>query len=74
MERETFLAAWRSDVARDTVRNDFSATQKLGVSGFPTLAVRKGDALYLVASGFCTSAVLEERLAAIEARAKETSP
>jgi putative protein-disulfide isomerase len=71
MVRETFLAAWRSEVARDAVRNDFAATQKLGVSGFPTLAVRKGDSLFLVASGFCTVAVLEERLAAIEARATE---
>jgi putative protein-disulfide isomerase len=74
MERETFLAAWRSDVAQDAARNDFSATQRLGVSGFPTLAVYKGDALFLVASGFCTAAVLEERLAAIEARATEARP
>ena len=74
MERETFLAAWRSEVAHDAARNDFSVTQRLGVSGFPTLAVYKGDALFLVASGFCTAAVLEERLAAIEARATEARP
>jgi putative protein-disulfide isomerase len=74
MERETFLAAWRSEVARDATRNDFSVTQKLGVSGFPTLAVYQGDALFLVASGYCTADVLEERLAAIAARTTEGKP
>ena len=74
MERETFLAAWRSEVARDATRNDFSVTQKLGVGGFPTLAVYQGDALFLVASGFCTVDVLEERLAAIAARTAQGTP
>jgi putative protein-disulfide isomerase len=71
MERGTFLAAWRSEVARDATRNDFSVTQRLGVSGFPTLAVYRGDSLFLVASGFCAADVLEERLAAIQARTME---
>jgi putative protein-disulfide isomerase len=71
MERETFLAAWRSEVARDATRNDFSVTQRLGVGGFPTLAVYQGDSLFLVASGFSTVAVLEDRLAEIEARATQ---
>lgn len=74
MGRETFLAAWRSEVARDATRNDFSVTQRLGVNGFPTLAVYKGDALFLVASGFCAADILEERLAAIGARTGEVNP
>jgi protein-disulfide isomerase-like protein with CxxC motif len=50
---------------RDT-RADFAATQTLAVGGFPTVALSRGEELYLVTSGFVTHDVLEYRVAEIE--------
>lgn len=65
-DRAGFSAALESDSMHEAVRADFARSQSLGVSGFPTLAAAVGDALYLVASGYATCAVLEERLERIE--------
>jgi putative protein-disulfide isomerase len=64
-ERQTFLAAFASEGMRIATRADFAATQTMGVSGFPTLALSQGEELYLVTSGYVTSDVLEYRLAEI---------
>lgn len=64
-EPETFRAAMESEGMRKATRADFAATQTLGVSGFPTLALSRGEELYLVTSGYATHDVLEYRLAEI---------
>ena len=65
-DRATFLAAFESEPMRRDTRADFAATQSLGVSGFPTLALSRGEELYLVTSGYATHDVLEYRVAEIE--------
>jgi putative protein-disulfide isomerase len=65
-DRLTFRAAFDSEPMRRETRTDFAATQSLGVSGFPTLALSRGEELYLVTSGFVTHDVLEYRVAEIE--------
>ena len=65
-DRDALLAGMRSEAARSLTRGDFAAAQKLGVSGFPTLAASVDDQLYLVTSGYVTGEVLEDRLAQIE--------
>lgn len=65
-DRATFLAHFDSEPMQRATRADFAATQSLGVSGFPTLALAKGEELYLVTSGYATHDVLEYRLAEIE--------
>ena len=67
-DREAFLERFASEAAREDALGDFSAAQALGVSGFPTLAVRHGKAVYLVTSGYVTADVLAHRLAEIERR------
>lgn len=63
LDRAVFLAAHASTAARDAVRQDFSATQQTGVTGFPTLAAGYPDRRYfLVSSGFARSGELGERL------------
>jgi putative protein-disulfide isomerase len=65
-DRATFLAAFESEPMRRETRADFAATQSIGVSGFPTVALSRGEELYLVTSGFVTRDVLEYRVAEIE--------
>ena len=65
-DRATFIAAFDSEPMRRETRADFAATQSLGVSGFPTLALSRGEELYLVTSGYVTHDVLEYRVAEIE--------
>jgi putative protein-disulfide isomerase len=65
-ERDTFRMQFDSPRIRDETRADFSRTQSLGVSGFPTLGVVHGKQVYLVTSGYVTDDVLEYRLGEIE--------
>jgi protein-disulfide isomerase-like protein with CxxC motif len=62
-----------SEAARERTREDFATAVRLGVTGFPTLALFVDAELYLVTSGYTTDAVLEERIARIERLARERS-
>ena len=48
-------------------RGDFLLAQRLGVSGFPTLAMHHGERLHLVANGFTRTHILSQRVAQIAA-------
>ena len=56
---------------RDEVKSDFTTTQTLGISGFPTVGVSYGEQLFLVTSGYVTDDVLDYRLAEIDKRVRE---
>lgn len=73
-ERAIFLERLESEEMRAETRLDFSTAQSLGVSGFPTLGLARGDQLYLVASGYTAADVLEERIAEIERLAAAKAP
>jgi putative protein-disulfide isomerase len=64
-DRGVFLAKLQSDEMRQRTLADFAAAQALGVTGFPTLGVKRAGQVFLVTSGFAASDVLEERLARI---------
>jgi len=68
-----FRALFDSEAMQRDTRADFAATQSLGVSGFPTLALSRGEELYLVTSGFVTHDVLEYRVAEIERLAPQAA-
>jgi putative protein-disulfide isomerase len=72
-ERDTFRMQLDSPRMRDATRADFSRTQMLGVSGFPTLGVVHGKQVYLVTSGYVTDDVLEYRLDEIMRRIERRS-
>lgn len=67
-EEGAFAAALFSEAARRDTQRDFETAQRLGVGGFPTLAVGYADELFLVTSGFVHAEVVEERLAEIDRR------
>ena len=66
---DEFVARLGSEALRNRTRADFATSQALGVAGFPALALEDGAELFLVASGYATAEVLEERLAEILRRA-----
>jgi len=65
---EAFVAKLGSGEMKEATRRDFETTQSLGVGGFPTLAARHGEELFLVTSGFAKADVVEDRLGEIERR------
>jgi putative protein-disulfide isomerase len=67
-EPEAFLDALESAAMREATQADFARARALGVTGFPTLALSLEGGLYLVASGYTPSAVLEERIVRIAER------
>jgi len=67
-ERDTFRMNFDSELMREEVKSDFTTTQTLGVSGFPTVGVSYGAQLFLVTSGYVTDDVLEYRLDEIDKR------
>jgi putative protein-disulfide isomerase len=71
LQRDLFVAAWNSHEAQDAARADFLSTQRLGVQGFPTLAMVDNSQLYLIANGYVKADVLEQQLGKISALAAE---
>jgi putative protein-disulfide isomerase len=68
LDREAFLAAFGGQAMKDETNLDFSTSQQMGVTGFPTLAAGyPSRQFFLVASGFTRAAVLTERLFQVDA-------
>lgn len=67
LQRAEFAAAWASESMKLETRGDFLLAQRLGVSGFPTLAMHHGERLHLVANGFTRTHILSQRVAQIAA-------
>jgi putative protein-disulfide isomerase len=71
LDRAAFLSAHESDAAKEAVRNDFTATQQTGVTGFPTLAAGYApQRFFLVTAGFARAAEIADRLERIHAIAQ----
>ena len=68
--RAHFAEGFDAPAMRTATRSDFATSQSMDVAGFPTLALRHGTGLFLVASGFTRAEVLEERIAEIERRTR----
>ncbi|MBK6982854.1 MAG: DsbA family protein [Betaproteobacteria bacterium] len=66
-DRAVFAAALASSAAQEAVKQDFAATVKSGVTGFPTVAVGYPDQrFFLLTAGFTRAAGLAERLDRID--------
>ena len=61
LDRAAFLSALESTQMRDTVKQDFSFTQSLGIQGFPTLCIGNEEQLQIISSGYASAEVIEER-------------
>jgi putative protein-disulfide isomerase len=64
-----FLAAFRSDEAKEATLDDFRLARRFGVNGFPTLVLLAGDRAMALAVGYTTADDLGRRLSAALAAA-----
>jgi putative protein-disulfide isomerase len=49
---EDFLEQFHSDAMKQSTLEDFALAKRFGVNGFPTLALLKGNAGYLISNGY----------------------
>jgi putative protein-disulfide isomerase len=64
-DKAAFLEKFGSEEAIMATHDDFSLTQKWGISGFPTLVLESNGAYHLVTSGYIEMPLLVEQLQAI---------
>jgi len=67
LSRDDFLATWQSSATQDMTRQDFAATQRWGITGFPTLLVEHDGQLHAITVGYQPVDGLMQRLQAIRA-------
>lgn len=65
LDAETAVTFMNAPETAASVRNEFIRVSRLGVQGYPTLLLRKGDSLYQLGGGSTTLDALEERLAGV---------
>ncbi len=52
LDKKEFAEKFESDEMKQKVREDFVYSNESGVRGFPTLVLKDGDNLYLIANGY----------------------
>jgi putative protein-disulfide isomerase len=62
LDPEVFAARYESDEYKDKTRQQFDEAGSMGATSFPTLLIRKGDSVRILAKGYTTADVLGARL------------
>lgn len=57
-----FQEFFNSPAAKELTQKDFATNRQWGIRGYPSVVVRKGDQLHLIASGFASFEDLKKRL------------
>lgn len=70
LDFERFSQLFASDEMKAATRNDFALNRQWGVKGYPTVIVRKGDQLSVIARGFAS---FDEMWARVKAIVPETT-
>lgn len=60
--KNEFLEAFHSQQAMQQTRQDFSTAQSLGIRGFPSLLLKKGDQIYLLSNGYRSADAIEGKI------------
>ena len=63
-----FAQRFASPQAVQATRNDFTLARQWGVSAFPTVLMRSGDQLYLLAQGYDSADTMGQRMEAVLAQ------
>ena len=70
---EAFRTMLSQPETLERTRQHYAFSRELGVTSFPTLALRVGERSYLVARGYAPRAELEKRIEAVEQAATEAA-
>lgn len=63
----TFKELYNSTEARLGIKQDFEYSSQLGVKGFPSVVLKKGDEYFLIANGFATADGMQKIIDKIKA-------
>jgi len=58
LDSAVFSAAFNSEEMRAAVRHDFETAAEMGVRGFPTIILKKGEQYHLIANGYAKGEVM----------------
>lgn len=59
---EDFSGKFQSDTYKKLVREDFAKPAEMGIRGFPSIVLKKGEQLYLIASGYAEFEQMKARI------------
>ncbi len=62
IEKSLFKNEFESDELKQMVREDFIFSNETGIRGFPTVVLKKGEQLFLIANGYAKSEVLVKKI------------
>ena len=66
LNTDKFKELFLSEEMKNAVRKDFEFAGELGIRGFPSVVLKKGDKYHLVASGYTTSEKILKRIKNLE--------
>ena len=55
IEKAIFKKEFESDEIKEAVKKEFTYSSEIGVRGFPTVVLQKGEKFYLISNGYTTS-------------------
>lgn len=58
VDKEAFRKAFQSQQMKDATRDDFKLSGALGIRGFPSLVLKKGEEYFLITNGYTTSDIV----------------
>ncbi len=61
LNKTEFAKKFESDEFKEKVKEDFTYAQHIGVQSFPTLVLKNGDDLYLIAQGYVEAETIIEK-------------
>lgn len=64
VSKEEFTKHFESEFYKNKIKEDFQKSSAMGVRGFPTLLLQKGEDLYLISNGYMESASVVQRIKA----------
>ncbi|MBT8233576.1 MAG: DsbA family protein [Saprospiraceae bacterium] len=62
IDKEKFSQRFQSEEMKEKVKEDFKLTAEMGVSGFPTILLKQGDHIQMVASGYMKAESLIQKI------------
>ena len=62
LDKNEFRKLFESEEMKDKVRHDFEYSAEMGVRGFPTVILQKGDELYLLSNGYTKAENIVEKV------------
>lgn len=68
IDKTAFQKSFESDEMKALIRRDFERTAEMGVAGFPTVLIRDGETLFMVAKGYADFVLLKKQVELVEGR------